>query len=242
MAEYLTSHLKDCEPSIHNEVKDESYVHGEHNDSWQSMNDALDGQSLNDSCQHSENSYELEDQDYWKAGILGACGDPEEVTYVDEEDSEVETVDHHNSEEDAENIAVRKIERASSLLKAARQAEENARANAVQKSKEESAKKRADKRRILRENGHLWFQTSHEAVNLENEARESFVKLLKEKRLPIPNTESEFHAARFYSDQLENSVYDVEQWQEYLDLVEGRHSCTGRGKSPLKLLFRFDSM
>ena len=33
-----------------------------------------------------------------------------------------------------------------------------------------------------------------------------------------PVTEAEFHAARFYDDQQECSVYDEEQWQEYLML------------------------
>ena len=49
--------------------------------------------------------------------------------------------------------------------------------------------------------------------------REEFCAALKKQGLPLPTTEGEFHAARFFIDSENRAEYDVEQWKEYLRLM-----------------------
>eukprot|EP00471_Norrisiella_sphaerica_P003278 CAMPEP_0184488992 /NCGR_PEP_ID=MMETSP0113_2-20130426/14033_1 /TAXON_ID=91329 /ORGANISM="Norrisiella sphaerica, Strain BC52" /LENGTH=373 /DNA_ID=CAMNT_0026872145 /DNA_START=157 /DNA_END=1278 /DNA_ORIENTATION=+ len=57
-----------------------------------------------------------------------------------------------------------------------------------------------------------WLGTSDE------KDRENFMVCLATKKLPMPQTESDWHAARVYVDSLQKSVYDVEQWRDFLQL------------------------
>lgn len=193
----------------------------------------------------------------WEAGIRRVCIPRDEVDYAEEyidEDTDGATEssdalsDVSDEDENDENwqlrsnqaTDVREAARLAALLKAARQAEEMARAEAVRKSREDSARKRSE-RRVNNTGGNLWFQSSPAAAAQDKRDRAVFVRKLTKRRLPIPSSECEFHAARFYSDQLGKAVYDVEQWQEYLQLVDGNATCTGGDKSPLRRLFRFNS-
>jgi len=74
----------------------------------------------------------------------------------------------------------------------------------------------------------------------DQEERESFMVRLSTQKLPMPQTESDWHAARIYVDSLQKSVYDVEQWCDYLslknklpiDCVPRRRASTGGVPSP----------
>ncbi|GAB5370292.1 hypothetical protein AAMO2058_001479900 [Amorphochlora amoebiformis] len=52
----------------------------------------------------------------------------------------------------------------------------------------------------------------------EEKDREKFLILLSTQRLPCPQCERDWHAARVYVDSLKKAVYDVEQWTDYLSL------------------------
>ena len=87
----------------------------------------------------------------------------------------------------------------------------------------------------------LWFNDTPQAAAQEKKDRRAFITQLKKKRIKEPTTEAEFHAARFYSDKLKrfvlcpsassscryflipscvanSSIYDVEQWLDYIQL------------------------
>jgi hypothetical protein len=51
--------------------------------------------------------------------------------------------------------------------------------------------------------------------------RRDFLQKLTRLGIASPRGEGDFHAARIYRDDLNKSVYDVEQWKDYLDLKHG---------------------
>ena len=52
--------------------------------------------------------------------------------------------------------------------------------------------------------------------------RKNFIQLLSKNAMPMPQKEGEWHAARIYNDEKKNSCYDIEQWEDYLKLIN-RH-------------------
>jgi hypothetical protein len=65
------------------------------------------------------------------------------------------------------------------------------------------------------------------------EQRKAFLHELIQQELPLPRSELDYHAARVYVDATQSSVYDVEQWLDYIQLTNrytpdvGTHSSTG---------------
>jgi hypothetical protein len=62
----------------------------------------------------------------------------------------------------------------------------------------------------------------------DKEKRYNFMVELSKKVLPIPQKEGEWHAARIYIDSINDSVYDIEQWEDYLKLKNRHPYCTKR--------------
>ncbi|CAE7290364.1 unnamed protein product [Symbiodinium sp. CCMP2592] len=48
--------------------------------------------------------------------------------------------------------------------------------------------------------------------------RIAFLQALADQSLPMPQNESQFHAARVFSDATGRSEYRVDQWMDYLQL------------------------
>lgn len=55
-------------------------------------------------------------------------------------------------------------------------------------------------------------------VGDDMEERISFMEILAERRLPMPQNEGQFHASRMFIDAENRSRYSVEQWLDYLQL------------------------
>ena len=49
--------------------------------------------------------------------------------------------------------------------------------------------------------------------------RKKFIQLLSKNTIPMPQKEGEWHAARIYIDEKKDSFYDIEQWEDYLKLI-----------------------
>ena len=58
----------------------------------------------------------------------------------------------------------------------------------------------------------------------EKKLRQEFIQLLRSRNLPIPKGEKHFHAARVYVDSEQKHRYDLEQWTDYVRLMEDRRA------------------
>mmetsp|Transcript_12739 Transcript_12739/g.31274 ORF Transcript_12739/g.31274 Transcript_12739/m.31274 type:complete len:444 (+) Transcript_12739:261-1592(+) len=61
--------------------------------------------------------------------------------------------------------------------------------------------------------------------------REEFLLNLSRQKLPMPQNEGDWHAARVYVDSLQRSLYDIEQWRDYLSLKNKLPIASPRGRS-----------
>ena len=59
--------------------------------------------------------------------------------------------------------------------------------------------------------------------------RKRFLEALIQQGLPLPRSELDYHAARVYIDSEDRSVYDIEQWTDYIQLTNRFTPPTGGG-------------
>lgn len=56
----------------------------------------------------------------------------------------------------------------------------------------------------------------------DTKKRKNFIRKLSKKLLPMPQNEGQWHAARIYIDEKKISVYNLEQWEDYLK-IKNKH-------------------